>query len=246
MPEEAIAEVADVLEVEQQALAPEEPPQEAPQEEASQEEAPAQQEEPAPVQQPPLEAQAPAPTQGPQALTPEALAKARNDAIQRIAQRFTFTDEERESLREEPEKVLPSLAARLQVETYEMVLAALHSVLPTLIGQAIQGHQVAQTTHSKFLERWPELKDPRYEPVIREVATQYRKAFPNATPEDAIEDIGRIAMRKLGIKPKSPEQKARPTSPSPRSYVPAGRGAASSAQPAKKPEPNLWAELVED
>jgi len=238
MPEEAIAEVADVLEVEQQALAPEEPPQEAPQEEAPAEaEAPAQQEEPAPA---PQEAQAPP------ALTPEALAKARNDAIQRIAQRFTFTDEERESLREEPEKVLPSLAARLQVETYEMVLAALHSVLPTLIGQAIQGHQVAQTTHSKFLERWPELKDPRYEPVIREVAAQYRKAFPNATPEDAIEDIGRIAMRKLGIKPKSPEQKARPTSPSPRSYVPAGRGAASSAQPVKKPEPNLWAELVED
>jgi len=238
MPEEAIAEVADVLEVEQQALAPEEPPAEAPQEEAPAEaEAPAQQEEPAPAQQ---EAQAPP------ALTPEALAKARNDAIQRIAQRFTFTDEERESLREEPEKVLPSLAARLQVETYEMVLAALHSVLPTLIGQAIQGHQVAQTTHSKFLERWPELKDPRYEPVIREVAAQYRKAFPDATPEDAIEDIGRIAMRKLGIKPKSPEQKARPTSPSPRSYVPAGRGAASSAQPVKKPEPNLWAELVED
>ena len=238
MPEEAIAEVADVLEVEQQALAPEEPPQEAPQEEAPAEaEAPAQQEEPAPA---PQEAQAPP------ALTPEALAKARNDAIQRIAQRFTFTDEERESLREEPDKVLPSLAARLQVETYEMVLAALHSVLPTLIGQAIQGHQVAQTTHSKFLERWPELKDPRYEPVIREVAAQYRKAFPNATPEDAIEDIGRIAMRKLGIKPKSPEQKARPTSPSPRSYVPAGRGAASSAQPVKKPEPNLWAELVED
>jgi len=242
MPEEAIAEVADVLEVEQQALAPEEPPAEAPQEEVPAEaeapaEAPVQQEEPAPA---PQEAQAPP------ALTPEALAKARNDAIQRIAQRFTFTDEERESLREEPEKVLPSLAARLQVETYEMVLAALHSVLPTLIGQAIQGHQVAQTTHSKFLERWPELKDPRYEPVIREVAAQYRKAFPNATPEDAIEDIGRIAMRKLGIKPKSPEQKARPTSPSPRSYVPAGRGAASSAQPAKKPEPNLWAELVED
>jgi len=238
MPEEVIAEVADVLEVEQQALAPEEPPAEAPQEEAPAEaEAPAQQEEPAPAQQ---EAQAPP------ALTPEALAKARNDAIQRIAQRFTFTDEERESLREEPEKVLPSLAARLQVETYEMVLAALHSVLPTLIGQAIQGHQVAQTTHSKFLERWPELKDPRYEPVIREVAAQYRKAFPDATPEDAIEDIGRIAMRKLGIKPKSPEQKARPTSPSPRSYVPAGRGAASSAQPVKKPEPNLWAELVED
>jgi len=238
MPEEAIAEVADVLEVEQQALAPEEPPAEAPQEEAPAEaEAPVQQEEPAPAQQ---EAQAPP------ALTPEALAKARNDAIQRIAQRFTFTDEERESLREEPDKVLPSLAARLQVETYEMVLAALHSVLPTLIGQAIQGHQVAQTTHSKFLERWPELKDPRYEPVIREVAAQYRKAFPNATPEDAIEDIGRIAMRKLGIKPKSPEQKARPTSPSPRSYVPAGRGAASSAQPVKKPEPNLWAELVED
>jgi hypothetical protein len=238
MPEEAIAEVADVLEVEQQALAPEEPPAEAPQEEAPAEaEAPAQQEEPAPA---PQEAKAPP------ALTPEALAKARNDAIQRIAQRFTFTDEERESLREEPEKVLPSLAARLQVETYEMVLAALHSVLPTLIGQAIQGHQVAQTTHSKFLERWPELKDPRYEPVIREVAAQYRKAFPDATPEDAIEDIGRIAMRKLGIKPKSPEQKVRPTSPSPRSYVPAGRGAASSAQPVKKPEPNLWAELVED
>lgn len=243
MPEEAIAEVADVLEVEQQALAPEEPPaEEASQEEPPQEEAPAEAEAP----QPPAEAQVPPPTQGPQALTPEALAKARNDAIQRIAQRFTFTDEERESLREEPEKVLPSLAARLQVETYEMVLAALHSVLPTLIGQAIQGHQVAQTTHSKFLERWPELKDPRYEPVIREVAAQYRKAFPDATPEDAIEDIGRIAMRKLGIKPKSPEQKARPTSPSPRSYVPAGRGAASSAQLVKKPEPNLWAELVED
>jgi hypothetical protein len=244
MPEEAIAEVADVLEVEQQALA--EPPAEAPQEEASQEEAPAQQEEPAPVQQPPQEALAPPPTQEPQALTPEAIAKARNDAIQRIAQRFTFTDEEREALREEPDKVLPFLAARLQVETYEMVLAALQSVLSTLIAKAIQGHQVAQTTYNKFIERWPELVDPRYEPVIREVAAQYRKAFPDATPEDAIEDVGRIVMRKLGIKPKSPEQKARPTSPSPRSYVPAGRGAASSTQPARKPEPNMWAELVED
>jgi hypothetical protein len=243
MPEEAIAEVADVLEVEQQALA--EPPQEAPQEEASQEEAPAEAEAPADAEVP-QPSQAEAPAQQPPALTPEALAKARNDAIQRIAQRFTFTDEEREALREEPDKVLPSLAARLQVETYEMVLAALHSVLPTLIGQAIQGHQVAQTTYSKFVERWPELRDPRYEPVIREVAAQYRKAFPDATPEDAIEDVGRIVMRKLGIKPKSPEQKARPTSPSPRSYVPAGRGAASSTQPARKPEPNMWAELVED
>jgi len=245
MPEEAVAEVADVLEVEQQALGPEEAP--------PPEEEPAPQEEPAP-EQPEGSAQAPSqepaqpPAQQPpqQALTPEAIAKARNEAIQRIAQRFSFTDEEREALREEPDRVLPSLAARLQVETYEMVLAALHSVLPTLIGQAIQGHQVAQTTHSKFLERWPELRDPRYEPVIREVAAQYRKAFPDATPEDAIEDVGRMVMRKLGIKPKSPEQKARPTSPSPRSYVPAGRGAASSSQPARKPEPNMWAELVED
>jgi len=245
MPEEAVAEVADVLEVEQQALGPEEAP--------PPEEEPAPQEEPAP-EQPEGSAQAPSqepaqpPAQQPpqQALTPEAIAKARNEAIQRIAQRFSFTDEEREALREEPDRVLPSLAARLQVETYEMVLAALHSVLPTLIGQAIQGHHVAQTTHSKFLERWPELRDPRYEPVIREVAAQYRKAFPDATPEDAIEDVGRMVMRKLGIKPKSPEQKARPTSPSPRSYVPAGRGAASSSQPARKPEPNMWAELVED
>jgi len=233
---EPVTDVADVLEAEQQALAPEEP------EAAPEEPAPPPEPE-APPQQEPKPPQAEPPQQGP---TPEVVAQARADAIKRIAQRFSFSDEEREALQVEPHKVLPDLAARLQVETYEMVLAALHSVLPGLINQAVHGHHVAQTTHSKFLERWPDLGDPRYEPTIREVAAQYRKAFPNATPEEAIEDIGRIAMRKLGIKPKSPEQKARPTSPSPRSYVPAGAGAASSSRPARKPEPNLWAELVED
>jgi len=239
-PEAPVSDIADVVEVEQQAVeAPE--PEEAPEE--AEEEAP-KEEEKAPE---PKEAPAPkeAPKQQP-AYTPEQIEKARAQAIEQIEKRFQFTDEEREALHTEPDKVLPRLAARLQVETYEMVLAALQAALPALIGQAVQGYQVAQTAQSKFYERWPELNKPEYSETIRQVSAQYRRAFPDASPEEAIEDIGRMVMRKLGIKPKTPELKARPTSPPPRTYVPAGAGAASARTARQKPEPNPWAELVED
>jgi hypothetical protein len=112
----------------------------------------------------------------------------------------------------------------------------------------MQHHETAKGGENSFFERWPDLKDQKFNKTIREVSTGYRRAFPQASVEEAIEDIGAMVMRKHSLAA-SPVPREKLTSPLPKPFVPAGAGAASGPAPTKplaSDEARMWAELVKD
>lgn len=183
--------------------------------------------------------------------TTEQLMTQRNQLIDQIASRYSFTPEQEAQLQTEPEKVLPVIAARLQVETFEAVLQTVMAQIPTVLATHRQQEDRATQYNNAFYGRWPALRDAKYNPRLTEVAQAYRQANPRATPEQAIESIGAMVHVMEGIPVPTPASASAPAAVAPqmvpassmRPPTPAGVGA--STRPAAVPStPNIFEELA--
>ena len=194
--------------------------------------APTQVQEPAPAPQPPVEPQAkPA---GPP--TTEELLKVREDIRKQIRDRYTVPDEQKEALLTEPEKVLPDMASRIMMDTYDAVMASVVQQLPQLVAAVQQQFQASSSLEQRFYQAWPKLKDPKFRETIRRVATTYRQLNPKAKPEQFIKEVGAQASFILGVPPDAtqPTQQQQQARPAPRpAFTPAAPGAASGGTPAQ-------------
>lgn len=182
--------------------------------------------------------------------TTEQLWQQRTSLINDIASRYTFTPEQEAQLQTEPEKVLPQIAARLQVETFEAVFQTIMAQLPTVLSSFRQQETASARYNDAFYGRWPALRDARFNQRLTEVATAYRQSNPRATPEQAIEAIGAMVHVMEGIPVGTPAPAAPPAAvaaPPPlassmRPPAPAGVGA--SSRPVGVPStPNIFEEL---
>lgn len=211
-----------------------------------------------PVAQPPVspaplpkaEAQPTAGVTAPQPPTTEQLLVQRQQLIDTIADRYSFSEDQIAAVQTEPEKVLPRMAAQIQVETFENVLNVVMAQIPQII--AMERYRTAQENqyNEQFYGRWPALRDQRFNARLQEVALAYRQANPRATPEQAIESIGAMVHVMEGIPVQPPASAAAPAAVAPqrtpassmRPPAPAGVGA--SARPAAVPTtPNIFEEL---
>lgn len=139
-------------------------------------------------------------------LTPEKieekLAEERKKLVAELEKRFAISEEEAEELIAEPQKVLPRFKAQLMVELYENLLRAVHTTVPAIVDSVQQYRSQADQYERAFFERWPELKDEKYQDALLRMATAYRQANPDASPEDFIEEVGAQAMVRFKITPK--------------------------------------------
>jgi len=139
-------------------------------------------------------------------LTPEKieekLAEERKKLVAELEKRFAISEEEAEELIAEPQKVLPRFKAQLMVELYENLLRAVHTTVPAIVDSVQQYRSQADEYERAFFERWPELKDEKYQDALLRMATAYRQANPDASPEDFIEEVGAQAMVRFKITPK--------------------------------------------
>ena len=143
--------------------------------------------ESAPVQEAPQAAPETAPA--PQ-MTEEQRVELRNQAQSELQQRYRFSEEEAERLRDSPEEVLPQLAANLYLDVYEQVMGNLLQQLPAVVHRVsqVQSHQAKG--EEAFFSRWKSLNTPEGRQKVVQMGQVYRQMNPNVSLEQFIEDVG--------------------------------------------------------
>lgn len=152
----------------------------------------------------------------------ETYGAAKTAAIMEIEKRYQMSEAERDEMQLNPEKVLPGLAARVYVDVFESVLAAVNEMLPVRVTQLNQTSLQAAERTQQFYEAWPGLKTQEGHEKVLAIGRVYKQVNPDAKPEDFIRDVGTQASVALGVpipgitevtKDESPTQPHRPAGP---------------------------------
>lgn len=174
-------------------------------------------------------------------------AEHREKLLPELEKVFTLSDEEAAALDEQPSTVLPKLAAQMQYDvmlsTYNAVVAALPNMMQTFN----QANDLATKARNQFIDAWPELDNPKAEPVSMAAVQAYRAANPRANLEEVIQNAGVMAMINLGLDPmRKKKEETKPTA-APRQTPPkpvAPTGAAPVPPTKQDKEPNMFSELA--
>lgn len=196
--------------------------------------APAQEAEPAAQEALPPQPEIP---QGVQ-FTPEQIAAAEQAYMKQLASFYAFDEDSAVQLQTEPEKILPQLAARLHVDVMKNVMAQMQGVLPQLVQQVQSVSTREAGAQDLFFKAWPELKG--YDQQVLQVGKMYRQMNPNASPEEAVQRIGELAMTAMGMQRKSAQAMAAPAPQG--AFRPSVPGRVSAPAPAG----DFWGSMVED
>jgi hypothetical protein len=227
-----------------------EPDEETPPAAETGEETPAKEETKAPEQkpseEPPPAPQTPVEPEQKQE-TPEELAKRQEDYRQwldkertTLTELYKLSEEDAEKVQTEPELVLPKLLANMHLNLQRTLLEGMQQVLPQVMGQtsAVQAREAE--AKKVFYGEWPELA--QHHAKVVEIGKMYRQLNPKATPDEAIQAIGLMAMQTLKIKQKEQKSTSReaPTKPA----MPGSSGSRKAAVSAKTD--NIFDDLLDD
>ena len=191
-------------------------------------------EAPAVVAPPASETQQPAaPTTQP---TAEQMLQRRNSLLSEIGGRYVVSEADAERLITEPHKVLPEMAAKIMLDSFDASVSIMASMLPKMIADVVQKQSQADTAQKAFFDQWPQLAKPELAPEIQRVAAMYRQLNPNAPLKKALSDIGALVATTLGLPLQSVASVQNAPAPvmRPVPFVPGGAGStpSGSAQPA--------------
>jgi hypothetical protein len=195
----------------------------------------------APVQQPAAAIQ---PSAAPTAPTQEQFLQQRTALLTDIQGRYVVSDADAERYMTEPHKVLPELAARVMLDTFDATLAVVTPLIPRMIEEFITQRNVGSEVQKAFFTQWPQLEKPEYAPHIQKAAMLYKQMNPNVPMQKALSDIGVWVATALGV----PLQPVVPSVPAPapvvRSvpFVPGGMASPPATPTAT--EPNIFAHLA--
>jgi len=171
-------------------------------------------------------------------------AKARADMLANIEQSYAMTEEDGLALLNTPEKVLPKLAAQVQLNVIEQTIRQVASMLPQFLEQHNRQQQVRTDNQTAFFKEWPDLNKPEYNDTLTRIAITYRQQNPTASSEKAIKEIGAIAAISLGVTPKQFVQAAQPNTPPQPVFTPAMPGGGN--RPAQAPSTNEFTQLADN
>ena len=173
-------------------------------------------------------------------LTTEQVTAARQKFEEALADRYRFSEDDTVLLQTEPEKVLPKMAARLQMDVLETIGKHLQQQVPMMIQEFTQQSARETQAQSQFFTAWPELRG--YDQQIVQMGTAFRQMNPSATAEEAVERIGKMTMDALGLtKAVVASGQQQPTAPQP-SFRPAVPGGVTPPAPSK----NKWEQMLGD
>lgn len=182
-------------------------------------------------------------------------AKWREESLSKIEDYYSsqLSDEDKDLLLTEPDKVLPRLLARSYLDMYDSLMAGMTQQMPQQVTQLMETQKATQKAESAFFEKWPQLKSaaaesPEKAQILQRTVQAYRQLNPNAPLEQAITESGAMAMVALKIpldvdKPAEPEVVEKPFTPA----TPGGGGAQTPSAPKElNPYEQLAQELVDD
>ena len=134
----------------------------------------------------------------------------RSQAVEQLAKSYEFDEETAAELETNPAKVIPKLAAELQVRVYENVVSTIMQQLPGALDGVVRSKETAARRENAFFSRWPELKG--YKKQTLQMAQMWRQMNPSASEDVAIEEVGKVAMAALGLTGAQVQAAAEPAS----------------------------------
>jgi hypothetical protein len=119
-------------------------------------------------------------------------------AIEQLSKtEYALTDEDKNALIAEPDKVLPGLAARMHVRMQVQLAQQIAQILPGIIqGQLVQANKI-QRLETSFFGQYPELNKPEFHKTVQESLAMVRQVNPQATREDVMRDGAALAAVRL-------------------------------------------------
>lgn len=176
----------------------------------------------------------------PAALTQEQINAQQVELNEKLAVRYSVPAELQEQFAENPEEVLPQLLSRVFLDAVQATQNMIAAQVPQILEQRQDAEVQRSEGEKQFLGQWPGLKDHIAD--VEAVGAIYRQAYPNATAEQFIKDVGLQVSVKNGIplegKKEEPETPAAPT------RVPAPIGTVPNVAPAQ-PD-NIFTQIAEE
>lgn len=124
----------------------------------------------------------------------------REKMLPELAKLYTLDEADVEALRTNPEKVLPTLAARTHFAVQHAVFAGVMQALPQMMAMYGENEKQNQENESAFFGSFPALKEkPEYSPTVISCIKAVRASDPNLTRDQLIQRAGVMASITLGI-----------------------------------------------
>lgn len=117
-------------------------------------------------------------------------AEMRKKAEEELVNTFKLTEEQADSLIENPNEVLPQMMAKLYLDSYASIIQAVQANMPSMVQAVLAQSQTQQSAQQQFYTEWPQLNKPEYQDTLKRVADSYRVANPSASTEDFIKEVG--------------------------------------------------------
>lgn len=160
----------------------------------------------------------------------------RQAALADLEQTYAIPETDVELLQTEPEKVLPRMAAELELRVMERVMQLAESQLPSMVSRVTEQKTESQKREEVFYNEWPQLRE--HGAQVAQIAQMWRQMNPQADTRKAVQEIGRIASAALGLQGAAPAEPAPAPAPLPPvaspvtpSSPPTGRVAQKSMNP---------------
>jgi hypothetical protein len=172
--------------------------------------------------------------------------KLRSEFAARLEALYAVPEVEADELITAPAKALPRMAAQLHMNVLEAAVQGILMEVPAIVDRVFQARQRHSENERSFFEKWPKLVDPQHRPAVVRFMQVYRASNPTASKEQAIAEVGAMAMVALRIPPDIAPipPPALVAAPMQQGFVPAAPGG-SAARPTA-PVKSQWDELLDE
>lgn len=197
----------------------------------------------------------PAATEEQQAASPEANRDAlREQALTEVESHFQLQEDEVEEFRDDPNRVLPKMFAKVYMDIFDSLMQGMQQQLP----QAVQFVTQQQADHNEqvnqFYQVWPQLNTDALRPVVDRVAEAYTAVNPNVPQGQRIREIGaqawiaaQLPLESLNAHVSQFDRSSQQEAPAaPAFRKPAGNGGAPAQERLTAAPKNAWDEFVEE
>lgn len=184
-------------------------------------------------------------TTPPEQLTPEQLEERKELFRAELEKQFAISEDDANLLVTAPEQVLPRLASQVVMRTLAEVNTMQQQILqaiPAIIQQVNLQTTAEQDAKTQFMTMHPDLAQldsKTLDSAVMSLAPIVKQQFPNATPQERMEKLGKMIAVTYGVQPKV-QQQQQPRSAKP--YTPAAP-ARSSVPPTQQPLSRLQREI---
>ena len=191
-----------------------------------------------PVQQPSAQSASAASRPQPSPPMHDMIAQNHAELVTQLAKSTFALPKEQADLFEDP-RVVEFIAQRdagVYLKTMAAVSRLLHATLPDVVRNVHGISRKSDEYEQDFFTKHSDLRNPAYQPVLRNLLIAVRNSNPSATPEQLMEKLAPVARAALGIAPgKQPPQGNGAAKPRTVPFVPAAQGAGAAAGTPQQP-----------